>query len=105
MELVDNEYFITKDNLEMLKLAKEASSILFDYRIQMMGTCGAGAAMDSPLQMNGLPICVYAPKTIGCVVVDKEGRCAVATSTSGLMNKMTGRIGDSPLIWFRNLGL
>ena len=49
MELVDNEYFITKDNLEMLKLAKEASSILFDYRIQMMGTCGAGAAMDSPL--------------------------------------------------------
>lgn len=56
------------------------------------------AAMDSPLQMNGLPISVYAPETVGCVVVDREGRCAAATSTGGLMNKMSGRIGDSPLI-------
>lgn len=48
--------------------------------------------------MNGLPISVYAPETVGCVVVDSEGRCAAATSTGGLMNKMTGRIGDSPLI-------
>ncbi|MBA0876720.1 hypothetical protein Goshw_026308 [Gossypium schwendimanii] len=99
VELVDNEYFITEDNVGMLKLAKEANSILFDYRIPTVGTCGAGAAaMESPLQMNGLPISVYAPETVGCVVVDKEGRCAAATSTGGLMNKMTGRIGDSPLI-------
>nr|KJB29446.1 hypothetical protein B456_005G101000 [Gossypium raimondii] len=99
VELVDNEYFITEDNVGMLKLAKEANSILFDYRIPTIGTCGAGAAaMESPLQMNGLPISVYAPETVGCVVVDKEGRCAAATSTGGLMNKMTGRIGDSPLI-------
>ena len=48
--------------------------------------------------MNGLPISVYAPETVGCVVVDGQGRCAAATSTGGLMNKMTGRIGDSPLI-------
>ena len=48
--------------------------------------------------MNGLPISVYAPETVGCVVVDSQGRCAAATSTGGLMNKMTGRIGDSPLI-------
>lgn len=48
--------------------------------------------------MNGLPISVYAPETVGCVAVDMEGRCAAATSTGGLMNKMTGRIGDSPLI-------
>ncbi|KAE8684366.1 Isoaspartyl peptidase/L-asparaginase [Hibiscus syriacus] len=103
VEMVDNEYFITQDNVEMLKLAKVANSILlstvqFDYRIPTVGTCGAGAAMDSPLQMNGLPISVYAPETVGCVVVDKDGRCAAATSTGGLMNKMIGRIGDSPLI-------
>ncbi|XP_021903620.1 probable isoaspartyl peptidase/L-asparaginase 2 [Carica papaya] len=101
VELVDNEYFITEDNVGMLKLAKEANSILFDYRIPTvgLGTCGAGAAAtDSPLQMNGLPISVYAPETVGCVVVDREGRCAAGTSTGGLMNKMTGRIGDSPLI-------
>ncbi|KAE8665205.1 Isoaspartyl peptidase/L-asparaginase [Hibiscus syriacus] len=99
VELVDNEYFITEENVGMLKLAKEANSILFDYRIPTIGTCGAGApVMDSPLQMNGLPISVYIPETVGCVVVDKEGGCAAATSTGGLMNKMTGRIGDSPLI-------
>ncbi|GAV81122.1 Asparaginase_2 domain-containing protein [Cephalotus follicularis] len=101
VELVDNDYFITEDNVGMLKLAKEANSILFDYRIPSVGlnSCSVGAAAtDSPLQMNGLPISVYAPETVGCVVVDREGRCAAATSTGGLMNKMTGRIGDSPII-------
>ncbi|KAJ9166283.1 hypothetical protein P3X46_021058 [Hevea brasiliensis] len=99
VELMQNDYFITEDNVGMLKLAKEANSILFDYRIPLE-TCSAGAAaaMDNPLQMNGLPISVYAPETVGCVAVDSEGRCAAATSTGGLMNKMTGRIGDSPLI-------
>ncbi|QCD99004.1 probable isoaspartyl peptidase/L-asparaginase 2 [Vigna unguiculata] len=96
VEVVDNEYFITPDNVGMLKLAKEANTILFDYRIPNSGTCGSGVG--TPLQMNGLPISVYAPETVGCVVVDREGRCAAATSTGGLMNKMTGRIGDSPLI-------
>lgn len=70
----------------------------FDYRVPNAGleTCSAG--VESPLVMNGLPISVYAPETVGCVVVDSQGRCAAATSTGGLMNKMTGRIGDSPLI-------
>ncbi|KAF9624633.1 hypothetical protein IFM89_012129 [Coptis chinensis] len=99
VEMVDNEYFITKDNKGMLKLAKEANSIVFDYRIPILGTCSAGAgAIESALQMNGLPIIIYAPETVGCVVVDSQGRCAAATSTGGLMNKMMGRIGDSPLI-------
>ncbi|KAG5230849.1 L-asparaginase family protein [Salix suchowensis] len=86
VELVDNGYFITEEN--------------FDYRIPAAGleSCSAGAAADSPLIMNGLPISVYAPETVGCVVVDSEGRCAAATSTGGLMNKKSGRIGDSPLI-------
>ncbi|KAL5559089.1 hypothetical protein UlMin_035300 [Ulmus minor] len=98
VEVVDNDYFITQENVGMLKLAKEAKTILFDYRIPSVGleTCSAG--VDSPIVMNGLPISVYAPETVGCVVVDSQGRCAAATSTGGLMNKMTGRIGDSPLI-------
>ncbi|GLT58886.1 hypothetical protein SLA2020_317460 [Shorea laevis] len=100
VETVENEYFITEENVGMLKLAKEANSILFDYRIpNPIESCSAGAAAtDSPLQMNGLPISLYAPETVGCVVVDSEGRCAAATSTGGLVNKMTGRIGDSPII-------
>ncbi|KAF7139921.1 hypothetical protein RHSIM_Rhsim06G0055200 [Rhododendron simsii] len=98
VETVDNEYFITEDNVGMLKLAKEANTILFDYRIPTHGLDTCSAAVDSPLVMNGLPISVYAPETVGCAVVDSKGRCAAATSTGGLMNKMTGRIGDSPLI-------
>ncbi|KAF2583759.1 hypothetical protein F2Q70_00037193 [Brassica cretica] len=97
VETVDNDYFVTEDNVGMLKLAKEANSILFDYRVPLIGCAGA-AVNDSPLQMNGLPISIYAPETVGCVVVDREGRCAAGTSTGGLMNKMMGRIGDSPLI-------
>ncbi|XP_019175366.1 PREDICTED: probable isoaspartyl peptidase/L-asparaginase 2 [Ipomoea nil] len=97
VEMAENDYFITEDNVGMLKLAKEAKAILFDYRIPLAeSTCGAAA--ESPIQMNGLPISVYAPETVGCVVVDTQGRCAAATSTGGLMNKMTGRIGDSPII-------
>ncbi|XP_051149977.1 probable isoaspartyl peptidase/L-asparaginase 2 [Andrographis paniculata] len=99
VEMVDTEYFITEDNLGMLKLAKEANSILFDYRIPTVGSESCGAAAEAPpMIMNGLPISVYAPETVGCVAVDGEGRCAAATSTGGLMNKMIGRIGDSPLI-------
>ncbi|KAH0458236.1 hypothetical protein IEQ34_013551 [Dendrobium chrysotoxum] len=101
VELVENEYFITDENLTMLKLAKEANAILFDYRVAT-DTCSAsvGPAMsfDTGIQMNGLPITVYAPETVGCVVVDSTGGCAAATSTGGLMNKKCGRIGDSPLI-------
>ncbi|KAL9359579.1 hypothetical protein Peur_047702 [Populus x canadensis] len=100
VETVDNGYFITGENLGMLKLAKEANSILFDYRIPAVGleSCSVGPSDDNLLAMNGLPISLYAPETVGCVVVDSQGRCAAATSTGGLMNKMTGRIGDSPLI-------
>ncbi|EPS68558.1 hypothetical protein M569_06206 [Genlisea aurea] len=92
VEMVENDYFITEENVAMLKLAKETNSILFDYRIP----CSAEA--EFPIKMNGLPISVYAPETVGCVAVDSNGRCAAATSTGGLMNKMSGRIGDSPLI-------
>jgi L-asparaginase / beta-aspartyl-peptidase len=147
---VDNSYFITDDNVGMLKLAKEAGSILvgsvrlqhpllstfflfllgfrnqsrggdltdharmwarvqFDYRIPLAGTdtCSAlagaadsngGGVHKAGMVMNGLPISVYAPETVGCAVVDATGACAAATSTGGLMNKMAGRIGDSPLI-------
>ncbi|XP_042966320.1 probable isoaspartyl peptidase/L-asparaginase 2 isoform X2 [Carya illinoinensis] len=98
VEVVDNEYFITEENVGMLKLAKEANTIVFDYRIPALGLETCSAVVESPIQMNGLPISVYAPETVGCVVVDSQGRCAAATSTGGLMNKMTGRIGDSPLI-------
>lgn len=36
--------------------------------------------------------------TVGCVAVDGKGNLATATSTGGLVNKMVGRIGDTPII-------
>lgn len=36
--------------------------------------------------------------TVGAVALDKYGNLAAATSTGGMTNKMTGRLGDSPII-------
>ncbi len=36
--------------------------------------------------------------TVGCVVLDAEGRLAGATSTAGVFDKLPGRVGDTPLI-------
>ncbi|XP_071677689.1 isoaspartyl peptidase/L-asparaginase 1-like [Lolium perenne] len=36
--------------------------------------------------------------TVGCVAIDSSGNLATATSTGGLVNKMAGRIGDTPII-------
>jgi isoaspartyl peptidase/L-asparaginase-like protein (Ntn-hydrolase superfamily) len=35
--------------------------------------------------------------TVGCVVRDALGRLAAATSTGGVLRKMAGRLGDSPV--------
>jgi beta-aspartyl-peptidase (threonine type) len=36
--------------------------------------------------------------TVGCVALDMHGNLAAATSTGGLSGKMSGRIGDTPII-------
>ncbi|KAK6115921.1 hypothetical protein DH2020_008190 [Rehmannia glutinosa] len=94
VEMVDNDFFITEDNIGMLKLAKEANSILDSNIRAGILRCSGGEADPNERPPNQR----YAPETVGCVVVDSQGRCAAATSTGGLMNKMVGRIGDSPLI-------
>ena len=41
----------------------------------------------------------YLPQgTVGCVALDQYGTMTVATSTGGLTNKLSGRIGDTPTI-------
>ena len=35
--------------------------------------------------------------TVGAVAVDRDGHLAAATSTGGILRKLSGRIGDSPL--------
>ena len=36
--------------------------------------------------------------TVGCVILDGEGRLAAGTSTGGVFGKPLGRVGDAPLI-------
>lgn len=36
--------------------------------------------------------------TVGAVALDSEGNVAYATSTGGIVNKMAGRVGDTPCI-------
>jgi len=36
--------------------------------------------------------------TVGAVALDNAGNLAAATSTGGMTNKMTGRVGDTPVI-------
>lgn len=36
--------------------------------------------------------------TVGCCVLDMQGRLAAASSTAGLFDKMPGRVADTPLI-------
>ena len=35
--------------------------------------------------------------TVGCCVLDSQGRLAAGTSTAGVFGKMPGRVGDTPL--------
>lgn len=35
--------------------------------------------------------------TVGCCVLDSEGRLAAATSTAGVFGKLPGRVGDTPI--------
>jgi L-asparaginase / beta-aspartyl-peptidase len=36
--------------------------------------------------------------TVGCAALDQHGALCAGTSTGGVLNKMPGRVGDSPLI-------
>ena len=49
-------------------------------------------------QDNNHPPGGLAHGTVGCVVLDRAGRLATATSTGGVFGKKPGRVGDTPLI-------
>ncbi|KAL3698241.1 hypothetical protein R1sor_012317 [Riccia sorocarpa] len=113
VETRDPGYFITPGNKERLAKALEAGLCLLDHSVSP-NPSGPGGQQEVPQPdgqverddkyanghaPNGHPIAAEAQfETVGCVALDINGHCAAATSTGGLVNKMVGRIGDSPLI-------
>ncbi|PWA63124.1 nucleophile aminohydrolase (Ntn hydrolases) superfamily protein [Artemisia annua] len=89
LETADMSHFITSENIERLKLAKEADRVLQDY---------AQPTKTEDQKETQVPNGVNKCGTVGCVAVDSLGNLAAATSTGGLINKMMGRIGDTPII-------
>ncbi|KAK8537642.1 hypothetical protein V6N13_096547 [Hibiscus sabdariffa] len=82
VETVEMSHFITPGNIERLKQAQEAGRVQIDH------TQPDDAVADGDGRIG----------TVGCVAVDNEGNLAAATSTGGMVNKMVGRIGDTPVI-------
>ncbi|KAL2338238.1 hypothetical protein Fmac_012684 [Flemingia macrophylla] len=89
VEIVDASHFITEENIDRLKQAKEANRVQLDYSQAIQND----TKKEMPLANGDSQI-----GTVGCVVVDGHGNLASATSTGGLVNKMVGRIGDTPII-------
>ncbi|XP_015945775.1 isoaspartyl peptidase/L-asparaginase [Arachis duranensis] len=89
VETADSSHFITAENVERLKQAKEAHRVQIDYTQPLQnGTKEETSNSNGEVQLG----------TVGCVAVDSYGNLASATSTGGLVNKRVGRIGDSPII-------
>ncbi|GMI67370.1 asparaginase A1 [Hibiscus trionum] len=91
VETADPSYFVTPENIERLKQAQEANRVQIDYTQPIKKEPNVAAAARIPNGDSQIG-------TVGCVAVDSEGNLASATSTGGLVNKMAGRIGDSPII-------
>lgn len=80
LEIVDPSYYFTQKRWD-----EHTRSLAREQRE------GGVAATWSPLE--------YLPQgTCGAVALDEEGVICVATSTGGLTNKLTGRIGDTPTV-------
>ncbi|KAJ8772176.1 hypothetical protein K2173_027353 [Erythroxylum novogranatense] len=88
VETVDPSDFVTSENIERLKQAKEANRVQIDYTQPITEERSGIPTPDGNSRIG----------TVGCVVVDEHGNLASATSTGGLVNKRVGRIGDTPVI-------
>ncbi|MDA3967957.1 MULTISPECIES: isoaspartyl peptidase/L-asparaginase family protein [Helicobacter] len=82
LEMVQQKYFYTKHRYEQLQDAKKAQKTL----------------LDSDNEKTSANLAKPYLGTVGAIALDKNGNLAAGTSTGGTTNKMTGRIGDSPII-------
>ncbi|WP_457795779.1 isoaspartyl peptidase/L-asparaginase family protein [Methylocystis sp. S23] len=76
LDFEDESYFVTPDRLAQLARARARHETTLDHAPAAHGKLG----------------------TVGAVARDRAGDLAAATSTGGLVNQMSGRVGDSPVI-------
>ncbi|MEI8005602.1 MAG: isoaspartyl peptidase/L-asparaginase [Bacteroidota bacterium] len=77
LEIADPSYFITPERYEAWKAAKQKTRP------------ERPSPSSEEKEKKG---------TVGCVALDVNGNLAAGTSTGGMMMKMSGRVGDSPII-------
>lgn len=88
LEMVDESYFWTRKRWDEHKRGLHESKDDKSWRQKMDVWPDSG--------WDGQ---AYLPQgTVGCVALDQYGTMCVATSTGGLTNKLSGRIGDTPTI-------
>ena len=80
IELVDQKYFFTQERWDALQKTKAA---------EKAGANGDKKFIITDQDLHG---------TVGAVALDRNGNLAAATSTGGKTNKLSGRIGDTPII-------
>ena len=80
VELVDQKYFFTQERWDALQKVKAS---------EKSGASGEKQFIVTDQDLHG---------TVGAVALDRNGNLAAATSTGGKTNKLSGRIGDSPII-------
>jgi L-asparaginase/beta-aspartyl-peptidase (threonine type) len=67
-------------------------------KAQGLAEVGDPGAYYTPATSRAVAQGELAHGTVGAVACDRQGRLAAATSTGGLLHKMPGRVGDTPLI-------
>src|SRR5581483_9339374 len=81
VELVEAKYFFTQDRWDALQKYKAAQK-------------SAAANGDKKFYLSDQDL----HGTVGAVALDRNGNLAAATSTGGKTGKLSGRIGDTPII-------
>jgi beta-aspartyl-peptidase (threonine type) len=85
LEVVDQDYFYTKERWDALQRVREQDPTKTEL------DHGSGKATLKIVKDEKFG-------TVGAVALDVSGHLAAATSTGGMTNKKWGRVGDSPII-------
>lgn len=97
VEVADPKYFITDKRVQQVRAAQ---SNQLDSKPDANSALCSMESVTAPEENTNTSFSDnnIVGETVGCVVVDKLGHCAAATSTGGFSNKMVGRIGDTPIV-------